>query len=234
MQFFGKTDLGFVRKNNEDSFLVKPPLFAVADGMGGHAAGEVASRMVMDYLAQRFGDFTEVSPEIAMKKLLEIANKDILRYGQNNLASAGLGTTASALYITGGIGYWAHCGDSRLYLCRGGSLTQITEDHSLVEELVRSGTISRSEADVHPQKNILTRALGADAAIDADTGRMTLVSGDRLLLCTDGLTNMVSNADISRIIMQSEKTVEIRVSELIDLAKISGGVDNITAIIVEI
>ena len=234
MQFFGKTDVGFVRKNNEDSFVVRPPLFAVADGMGGHAAGEVASRMAMDYLAQRMQDFSEIAPEIAMKKLLELVNKDILRYGQNNLASAGLGTTATALYVAAEVGSWAHCGDSRLYLCRGGILTQITEDHSLVEELVRGGTISRSEADVHPQKNILTRALGAEAAIDADTGRVSLCSGDRLLLCTDGLTNMVNNTELRRIIMQTEKNVEIRVNELIDLAKISGGVDNITAVIVEI
>ncbi|MFA6074422.1 MAG: Stp1/IreP family PP2C-type Ser/Thr phosphatase [Negativicutes bacterium] len=234
MQFFGKSDQGFVRKNNEDSFLIKAPLFAVADGMGGHAAGEIASRMAMDYLSNRLDDFSELSPENAMKKLLEIANKDILHFGQINLESAGLGTTVTAVYVVGKTGYWAHCGDSRLYLCRSGVLKQITEDHSLVEELVRGGVISRSEADVHPRKNMLTRALGADAAIDADTGRLDLVSGDRLLLCTDGLTNMVNNIDICRIITQTEKNIEIRVNELIDLAKISGGVDNITAIIIEI
>ena len=234
MQFFGKTDLGFVRKNNEDSLLVDYPLFAVADGMGGHAAGEVASKMALDILANRIADLNGLTPENAMKKLLEIANKEILRYGQVNLKSAGLGTTVTALYIVGETGYWAHCGDSRLYLCRNGLLKQITEDHSLVEELVRGGFISRTEADVHPKKNMLTRALGAEAAIDADTGRLQLYKGDRLVLCTDGLTNMVADLDICRIISQIDKNIEIRVNELIDLAKISGGVDNITTIIVEI
>lgn len=234
MRFFGKTDLGYVRKNNEDNFLIKPPLFAVADGMGGHASGEVASCMVMDYLAKRSDDFCGLSPEIAIKKFLEIVNKDILSYGVKHSDSAGLGTTVTAIYIESGFCYWAHCGDSRFYLCRGGILKQITDDHSLVEEMVRGGIISRREAETHPQKNMLTRALGVDNALDADTGRLELSGGDRLLLCTDGLTNMVSDIELRRIISQPEKNIEIRVNELIDSAKINGGVDNITAIIIEV
>ena len=233
MQYFGKTDTGIVRANNEDAFLVAPPVFAVADGMGGHAAGEIASKIVVDTLEKKFCELKRLSVAVALKQLIELANREILLHGWNNIQHAGLGTTITALVVQGDNATWAHCGDSRLYLMRDGELAQQTSDHSLVEQMVREGLISKAEAKGHPKRNMLTNALGADSSVEVDIGAFAVRSGDVVLICSDGLYNMISDEDIAQVISQREKSIDIRGCELIDLAKLNGGTDNITVVLLE-
>lgn len=232
VKVYTATDVGRVREVNEDSFtVIAPETYVVADGMGGHASGEVASRILVD-TAKELLDRPEVFySELVLKKAVLRANDAILSQASEVPEYAGMGTTATLFHREGEQGIWAHVGDSRIYLLRGQELCQITRDHSLVEDLVENGSITREEARNHPRKNILTRAVGAEENLLVDTGSLRLQNGDRLLLCSDGLTNMVTDAQIQEILQDGHPMDKAAV--LVQKALEAGGTDNITAIVVE-
>ncbi|MBU3701028.1 MAG: Stp1/IreP family PP2C-type Ser/Thr phosphatase, partial [Acidimicrobiia bacterium] len=225
------TDTGMVRKGNEDAYLAVDGLFAVADGMGGHQAGEVASRLALESLQSWFGSAgTDV-----LVAAVERANADVVERSLGDPELAGMGTTlvAMALVDAGGrdaIGV-VNVGDSRLYLLSDGVLTQITEDHSLVATMVRQGRLTEAEAAVHPQRNILTRALGIDGTVLVDSWEVLPVVGDRYLVCSDGLFNEVDDNRIAATLRRLADPAEA-CRELVRLANESGGRDNITCVVV--
>lgn len=230
-----KTDIGLVRQANEDSYAcVDPSLYMVADGMGGHVAGEIASGLVVqtvkDFIREAEGK-TDID-ETVLREAIAAANGAILQRVQEHQEYSGMGTTISLVYFKSGICFWAHVGDSRIYLYRGGCLSQQTQDHSLVWNLVANGSITAAEAALHPQKNLLTRAVGVDASLEVDTGSFLVCPGDKVLLCSDGLTNMVNDDKIKEII----ETVPTgaAAAALVKAALEAGGIDNITAIMIEI
>lgn len=225
------TNVGKVRKNNEDSLLVtEPEIFIVADGMGGQAAGEVASKILVDTAKDFLPKIPEPLNEDILTKSIMKANAEVLRLARENRNYRGMGTTATILHIYKNRAYWAHIGDSRLYRVRNNVIEQITEDHSYVESLVKRGEITPAEARVHPMKNILTQAVGADDDISVDTGNLRLDTEDIFLLCTDGLTNMVSDEDIFKILSTSKNPAD----DLVQAALDNGGNDNISVIVVDI
>lgn len=232
VKVYTATDVGRVREVNEDSFaVIAPETYVVADGMGGHAAGEVASRILID-TAKEILDHPDVFySELVLKKAVLRANDAILARASEVPGYAGMGTTATLFHREGDHGLWAHVGDSRIYLLRGQDLCQITRDHSLVEDLVENGSITREEARNHPRKNILTRAVGAEENLLVDTGRLSVQPGDCLLLCSDGLTNMVNDAQIQEILQDGHPMD--KAAMLVQKALEAGGTDNITAIVVE-
>ncbi|HWR44787.1 Stp1/IreP family PP2C-type Ser/Thr phosphatase [Sporomusa sp.] len=234
MLAFAQSDIGMVRKTNEDSYIFSPPhLFLVADGMGGHVAGEIASNLgantIQEYIKKCKQQFDW---EQILKEAIIQANAIIYQMSQSKSECLGMGTTLTAIYAEGSEIFWGHVGDSRLYLIRDNILQQITNDHSLVGELVQSGSITADEALVHPHRNILTRAVGTSDTICVDSGRFLQQPGDRLLLCTDGLTNMMSEQEILSICLRPENPQTI-VNKLVEQANQAGGYDNITAIVVE-
>jgi PPM family protein phosphatase len=232
---FGLTDAGKVRQNNEDALLVgegeDETLFVVADGIGGFEAGEVASSLAVDVLK-------DLPPGESFKAAIGEANRRIVAAGRGDEKLSGMGTTVVAIRFGGTQGEpvaeVAHVGDSRAYLMRGGDMKPITEDHSLVAELVRSGDLTRDQAAEHPQKNLITRALGADEEVDVDTAVLSVEAGDRILLCSDGLSDMVSEAGISEILAQSPDDPERAARGLLSAALDAGGNDNITVVVVDV
>lgn len=231
MQAYALTDIGKVRETNEDSFVCRPPLYVVADGMGGHVAGEVASRMAVEAVGKCFDARAGAEPQVLLRKAITVANKRIFGLAQEDEDCAGMGTTVTAAFVEGTQLYWGHVGDSRLYLLRAGKLSQVTEDHSLVGELVKKGNITPDEALQHPHRNILTRAVGTGEQVLVDTGSFGLLPGDRVLLCTDGLTNMVTDEEIAAALSQGGDGASL-LAGLIAKANAAGGLDNITAILV--
>ncbi|MDR3589784.1 MAG: Stp1/IreP family PP2C-type Ser/Thr phosphatase [Negativicutes bacterium] len=232
MRAYAKTDIGKVRETNEDSYISASPLFAVADGMGGHVAGEIASRLATDTLNQYVANHAgEPVSAALLETAIHEANSLIFRLAQEKSECAGMGTTITAVYVSGSKIFWGHVGDSRLYLLRGDELRQITDDHSLVGALVRSGSISKEEAHTHPQRNILTRAVGTDEHVKVDSGEIDLVPGDSLLLCTDGLTTMVRDEDIQQGLSAGPADGDACMEALVAAANTAGGYDNITAIL---
>jgi protein phosphatase len=221
------TDIGQVREGNEDSYLVVAPLFAVADGMGGHRGGEVASTLALETVQQMFQ-----RREGSLADQVETANRAVFERSQNDRSVSGMGTTLTAALIDGNRVHLVHVGDSRAYLFRGGELTQLTEDHTLVHRMVVEGEISEQEAETHPHRSILTRALGVDQSVQVDEGDVEVADGDRLLLCTDGLTGMVPEGQIRGILAESADPQEA-VDKLVKVANRAGGIDNITAVILE-
>lgn len=234
MLAFAQSDIGMVRKTNEDSFVFSPPhLFVVADGMGGHVAGEIASKLGAKTIQEYVQDIAPPYDwEQALKSAVTQANTNIYQMSQARSDCQGMGTTVTAVYIDDTEVYWGHVGDSRLYLIRDNCLHQITSDHSLVWELVQSGSITSSEAQVHPHRNILTRAVGTSDTICVDSGRFPWQPGDSLLLCTDGLTNMLSEEAILTMCLTSDNP-QSAVNALVEQARQAGGYDNITAILVQ-
>lgn len=232
---YGATDAGKVRKNNEDSLLVgdgrDETLFAVADGIGGFEAGEVASSIAVDALK-------ELEPGESFDAAIREANRRILAAGRGDEKLSGMGTTVVAVRFAGTeeepVAEVAHVGDSRAYLLRGGELRPLTEDHSLVAELVRSGDLTRAQAAEHPQKNLITRALGAEEDVDVDTMVLPVEAGDRLLLCSDGLTDMVPEARLSGLLSDSPEDPEGTVRSLVTAALEAGGTDNVTVVVVDV
>jgi PPM family protein phosphatase len=218
-----RSDLGREREGNEDSFLERPPLFAVADGMGGANAGEVASGIVVETLgpAERAGD---LAPAI------ERANERIHSMAEADKSLEGMGTTATAVWVGDGILTVAHVGDSRAYRMREGKLQQLTDDHSLVGGLVRMGSLTPAEAEHHPQRSVILRAVGVEASVEVDVTEHELASGDRYLLCSDGLSGMVRDEVIEETLRMDVPLAEAA-EMLIDLANASGGKDNITAVL---
>jgi protein phosphatase len=221
------TDIGQVREGNEDSYLIVEPLYAVADGMGGHRGGEVASNLaletVQDMFERREGSLAEQVAE---------ANRAVFDRSQSDRRVSGMGTTLTAAQVDGNRVHLVHVGDSRAYLIRGGELTQITEDHTLVHRMVLEGEISEEEAETHPHRSVLTRALGVDRNIQVDEGDIEVAPGDRLLLCTDGLTGMVPEKQILEILLETLDPQQA-VDELVKGANRAGGIDNITAVILD-
>ncbi len=230
MKAAGKTDKGKVRELNEDTFGYQDNLFVVADGMGGHQAGEVASAIAVETILKV--DLTgEI--EIALQKALAAANQAILQKAENNNDLNGMGTTVAILYLDKDRAYVTHIGDSRVYYLSGNNLKQLTSDHSLVYELVKTGEITVEEAKSHPQRNILTRALGSNENLEAEIIEVEVSQGDKFLICSDGLTNSLSEALIKELMARGDDPENI-VSQMISSANELGGADNITVILVEI
>ena len=221
------TDIGQVREGNEDSYLVVEPLYAVADGMGGHRGGEVASSLALETVQGMFE-----RREGSLAEQVAGANRAVFDRSQNDRRVSGMGTTLTAAQVDGNRVHLVHVGDSRAYLLRGNELTQITEDHTLVHRMVMEGEISEEEAETHPHRSILTRALGVDQNIQVDEGDLDVGSGDRLLLCTDGLTGMVPEGQIREILLETRDPQEA-VDKLVKVANRAGGIDNITALILD-
>ena len=225
-----RSDVGCVRGHNEDSYLVASPLFCVCDGMGGHAAGEVASAIAVETIAK-------TAPKAANPALLgaaiEAANAAVIEAAVNGVGKPGMGCTATAAYVDGNTLAIAHVGDSRAYLLHEGTLIRVTRDHSYVEELVDAGEITADEARVHPNRSVITRALGSDPAMYADHFQLGVQEGDRLILCSDGLSSMVPDGDIETIATQSS-TAQICTDNLVDAALAAGGADNVTVVVVDI
>lgn len=228
------TDIGCIRTTNEDSYLcIEPHIYAVADGMGGHAAGEIASRIIIDTIKNRleFVNPDDCTEERLRSVVLE-ANQAILRASQENPTYNGMGSTISLFYVHYGYATWAQVGDSRIYLLRNGQIYQLTSDHSLVNELLQKQKITEEEAANFPHKNILTRAVGISCNLLVDTGFCDILEHDKFLICSDGLTNMVTDELIRDICY--ENTNENKANKLVKKALENGGKDNITCIVVEI
>ena len=228
----GVTDTGRRRRRNEDSYVCEPPLFAVADGMGGAQAGEVASRLAAAVLQEAGG---EQLSRGAIAELIQEANRRVFQRSNEDAAASGMGTTLTVALIessdTVAIG---HVGDSRAYRVRDGRLEQLTEDHSLVGEMMRSGKLSAEEAEAHPQRSVITRALGTEPDVDVDTFAVETQPGDVFLLCSDGLTTMVPDREILSLLDASGGDLERAARRLVEAANRSGGEDNITVVVFEI
>lgn len=237
MQVVSRTHTGLVRENNEDALLVREPyLFAVADGMGGHAAGEIASRSTLKaFEAATYGLRHDGEEHIA-ETLLDAfgkANVHVLKMADSNDSFKGMGTTLTALYLSrGGTAYCCHLGDSRLYLYRGGCLSQMTHDHTFVANLLQHGEITGSEARIHPQRHMLLQAVGVDENIRPQVQSFRVNPGDRLLLCSDGLSDMVEDSAITGLL--GEPDIEKAADSLLEQALANGGRDNVTLLMIDI
>ena len=227
-KIFQATHVGKVRYNNEDSLIViEPETFAVADGMGGASAGEVASQMLVETVKNFLSKTPKTWDENILAQTILLANDKILNTARRHEEYHGMGTTATILSLDGGLAYFAHVGDSRLYLLRNNLFQQVTEDHSYVETLVRRGELTAEEARFHPMKNVLTQAVGAMTNLYIDKGNFPVERGDVFLLCTDGLTNMVEDELIIKILQTAKNPADA----LIDAALDAGGRDNISVIV---
>jgi serine/threonine protein phosphatase PrpC len=225
----GVTDAGRKRRRNEDSFVREPPLFAVADGMGGAQAGEVASRLAAAVFRE-FHQADALDPEERVAAIIQEANRRIYERARTDAQASGMGTTLTAALVVGSTVAVGHVGDSRAYRIRKRQLEQLTDDHSLVADLVRSGRITPEEADTHPQRSVITRALGTDLDVDVDTFSVEAEPGDLFLLCSDGLTTMVEDEQILGVIGRSD-TLEQASKALVKAANRAGGEDNITVVL---
>ncbi len=225
-----RSDVGLVRGHNEDSFLAKAPLFVVCDGMGGHAAGEVASRIAVETIAERA---PERADEILLGAAVEAANDAVLEGSLTGKGKPGMGCTATCVIVENNLMAVAHVGDSRVYLLHGGTLVRITHDHSYVEELVDAGEITADEARVHPSRSIITRALGSDPDMYADHFTLDVATGDRIILCSDGLSSMVSDKQIEELAV-SNVTPQTAADTLVSAALTAGGHDNVTVVVVDV
>jgi serine/threonine protein phosphatase PrpC len=221
------TDIGRVREGNEDSYLVEPPLYAVADGMGGHRGGEVASQLALEVLERGLRDDPR---ELAER--VRAANRAVFDRSAADRKVTGMGTTLTAALIQGGVAKLAHVGDSRAYLLRAGAFRQLTQDHTLVARMVKAGEITPAEAELHPHRNVLTRALGTEADVEVDVQDVGLLEGDRLLLCSDGLTVMLTEDQVQAI-LESTSQAQEAAERLVRAANRAGGLDNITVLIVD-
>ena len=227
-EHFHDSDLGRQRQGNEDNYYVRSPLFVVADGMGGAQAGEVASAIAVKQFERGLPDGED--PGEALATLIQAANARIHEQARSDAQHAGMGTTTTAAYLTGDCVVVAHVGDSRCYLLRDGDLTRLTRDHSLVDELVRRGKLTEAQAEAHPQRSVITRALGAGADVEVDLEVFPARDGDLFLVCSDGLTGMVHEAQLKPLLEQPG-SLERMGRSLIAAANDAGGRDNITVIL---
>jgi PPM family protein phosphatase len=225
----GTTDAGRKRRRNEDSFVREPPLFAVADGMGGAQAGEVASRLAAAAFRE-FHEADELDPEERVAAIIQEANRRIYERARSDAQASGMGTTITAALVWGGSVAIGHVGDSRAYRLREGKLEQLTEDHSLVADLVRSGRLTPQEADTHPQRSVITRALGTDLEVDVDTFTIEAEANDVFVLCSDGLTTMVDDEEIAQTVVKAD-SLEHATKALVKAANRAGGEDNVTVVL---
>ena len=243
----GLSDVGKKRKTNEDSFHIDPGrgLFIVADGMGGHAAGEVASQLAVDTI-QEFLRMSDADSEITwpfefdeslsaggnrIQAAIHLANREIVRHMQTQEDTRGMGTTVVTAVVADDSCFIGHVGDSRAYLIRDGTIQQLTRDHTFVNEQVERGFMSRAEADRHPARNILTRAVGSSEELHVDLVETRLAAGDRILLCSDGLSSMVQDEEILRT-LEEHPDLEDACQALVSLANQNGGWDNVTAVVI--
>lgn len=230
LPYAGLSDVGRVRTHNEDAVLLSPPLYAVADGLGGHQAGEIASTVAVEALmaaAPRRADAKSLG------RAIRAANREVIEAAREGYGRSGMGTTLTAAIVEGTRISVAHVGDSRAYVFHDSVLEPITFDHSMVADMVRQGSLSESEARAHPQRSIITRALGSDPNMYADTFEVDAQPGDRLLLCSDGLTAMLDDAQIADI-LGSFRDPSSTVRALVDAANAAGGHDNISVVVVDI
>jgi protein phosphatase len=219
------TDIGRVREGNEDSYLVEAPLYALADGMGGHRGGEVASSLALQTIEASFR-------EGSLADQVRAANSAVYERSIHDRTVSGMGTTLTAVLVEDRIAHIAHVGDSRGYLLRAGDLRQITADHTLVARMVKTGEITREEADVHPHRNVLVRSIGTEPTVTVDEDDLALLDGDRLLLCSDGLTDMVTEGQIQAI-LEAEPDPQRAADRLVKAANRAGGIDNITTVVLD-
>jgi len=235
LQVCAKSDVGLSRHNNEDSYAADTGLglFVIADGMGGHAAGDVASRIAVESCQTKIQSVSAENPQKQIRAAVEQANRDIENAASNNKSWVGMGTTLSLLLCHQNRGYLGHVGDSRIYLLRHSHLEQLSDDHSLVGEQIRQGILTPEQARHSTLGNILLQALGITSELDICQKNFPLEEGDRLLLCSDGLTDMVDDARIKTIMVQNT-TIDTLCRELIESALSAGGKDNITVILIQI
>ncbi|MCM1272356.1 MAG: Stp1/IreP family PP2C-type Ser/Thr phosphatase [Clostridium sp.] len=238
MKSCGKTDTGNKRSNNQDSIFysdkpigMMPNLYIVADGMGGHRAGDKASRMAIDITVDFIKDSTLENPIAILKRAIVFANNEIFKAAGNDPDLQGMGTTMVAAIALDGKLYVANIGDSRLYAINS-EIKQITMDHSLVEELIRNGELERKKGRNHPERNIITKAMGSKEEIVPDFFEVDIHKGERFLLCSDGLSNMVEDDEIRDIVVEHDDLKEMT-QALIDRANYYGGSDNISVVVVE-
>lgn len=240
MKSFGKTDIGRKRSVNQDYVYFSdtpigrlPNLYVVADGMGGHKAGDYASQFAVLGFQEYVKAFNNSNPITLIREAIRLVNEGIMEQAQEKIELRGMGTTFVCAVIMDSTMYVANIGDSRLYVLQEGAMKQITLDHSLVEELIRTGKLERNKVRNHPEKNIITKALGVENDVEPDFFEVNLQSGAKILLCSDGLTNMVENEEIYEIIQEYDKDIETAVDVLIERANYYGGTDNIAAVIVD-
>ncbi len=242
MKFAAGTDRGLIRELNEDSYRILPDssqspcVFIIADGMGGHNCGEVASRMAVDHLSESIinegiGIWSRGDVGAELRKFVEDTNRAVFDKSLERPEANGMGTTLTAAVINENTITVAHVGDSRLYLIRNGKMIQLTEDHSYIGELVKNGSLTREEAEHHPGKNIITRAIGSSPDLEVDILTSDIEMEDIFLLCTDGLTNMIGENEIYNVIVSCEP--EKACPGLIEAARAKGGEDNITVIVIK-
>ena len=237
MKTFSITETGIIRETNQDYLFASeksvgnlPNLFIVADGMGGHRAGDYASRHTVERIVASITRSEEEKPISILKEAIDKANELLIAESKRDETKSGMGTTLVIASIFDNIMYVANVGDSRLYIC-GQSIRQITRDHSLVNEMILMGEISEQEAKNHPDKNVITRAIGVKEHVEADYFEVELTNDELILLCTDGLTNMVSDDEIQKILVNDE-ILENKAEKLIKRANKNGGSDNITVMII--
>ena len=244
LRYAAATHTGLIREINEDFHTVVkqeegsglPHVFIIADGMGGHNSGEVASRLAVEYTEELLAQYEENTLKQKgipgmVQEIIERANTKVYEKDCTDIEHIGMGTTIIMSVFAGQRVVTGHVGDSRLYLISGGSIQKITIDHSLIEELIRNGTITRAEASNHPNKNIITKAIGSEREIQVDIYETSIRAGDKMLLCTDGLTNMVDDEEILSILV-NEEDPETACKSLVGKAIEHGGTDNITVIVV--
>jgi len=224
----GLTDPGRVRRRNEDAFVCSPPLFAVADGMGGAQAGEIASRIAAGAFREPSG--SGLDPQARLRSIIQEANRRIYARATGDPTVSGMGTTVTAALFAGNDVAVGHVGDSRAYRIRDGDLEQLTHDHSLVADLVRSGRLTPEEAEIHPQRSVITRALGTDAAVSVDSFIVEGRPNDVFLLCSDGLTTMLDDAAVLEVV-STAPDLETAARALVQQANRKGGEDNITVVL---
>lgn len=238
LKTFSITDIGRRRKLNQDYVYTSempvgklPNIFIVADGMGGHNAGDYASKYTVETIIKEIDASDKESPEKILEDAIQTANERLRKQARENMDFKGMGTTVVAATCIGSDLLVANVGDSRLYVV-GEKIRQITRDHSLVEEMVRMGGIDRETARNHPDKNIITRAVGADEHVDIDFFRVSLISGEIVLMCSDGLTNMLEDEEI-RMILNGQRDIVEKAEELVKAANRNGGKDNIAVVLIE-
>ncbi len=238
MRAYAKTDIGVNRNTNQDYVFCSmqsignlPNLFIVADGMGGHKAGDFASRYTVEMFLESVGNSKEENPISIMEEAIKIANISLIQKSRESIEREGMGTTFVVATIYGNSIYIANIGDSRLYLVNQDTIQQITRDHSLVEEMISMGELDRKNARTHSKKNIITRAIGADSEVVPDFFEVEYQKGDIVLMCSDGLSNMIDDDDMKEII-NGEGSLQDKVMKLIDTANENGGRDNISVVLV--
>lgn len=230
ISFGSRTDIGYVRDHNEDSLIIIPPLFAVADGMGGHEAGEIASEITVNTLAELAPSHLDAE---GLTAAVEAANYNMMKAPRQGIGRDGMGTTLTAAMLEGERLLIAQVGDSRAYLLHKGHLQQITRDHSLMADLIEAGQITPEEARVHPNRSVITRAIGSDIHMRPDIYELNVDAGDRILLCSDGLSSMISNNAIESI-MRRQSDAQHCADELVTAALENGGADNVTVVVADV